>query len=633
MKHTLTSLCRYGGVATLLLVGAPEASRACGGFFCSNFPVNQVNERILFVQDEGTITTHVQIQYNGNAPDFAWILPVPSIPELTVSHNDLFTQLQFATQPSFFLDFKEDQGCGLFFPPFARVLDSAAEAEDGGVQVVSSGRVGPYETAVITADDPDALVQWLEDNNYDLDAVGSELLRPYVDGGFYFLALRLAPDRDLGDLQPIALTYQADQPAIPIRLTAVATQPDMGVLVWVLGEQRAIPQNYLHVQINEARIDWFNGGFNYNEVVTEAANEADGQAFVTDFAGASKIMEQRIFLEGRFSLEGLPSITDPARFIDELLIRGFPRDAQMQSLLRRHIPMPTPVLTEGVLQVVFRGDEDAYLRSVNDGTLQTIAESSFYNNINAYEEYTGRLEFDPVPLIADIEAVIVEPLRDAQKLFDDHPYLTRLFTTLSAEEMTVDPVFAFNPDLPDVTNTHSAEAHFECRDGEETLPEDLVLVITLKDGRQIRSNPFEGFDPNPEPRPFEPAAAVIEQLDTSGPPTTLVRATGIGGEVTTNGEEPNQFALGKNFPNPFNSGTVLPFSVPATSDEAPISLKIYNLLGQSIRTVWTGTARPGTYRLDWDGRDALGNKVSSGVYLYRLESGNIEMTRKLLLLR
>ena len=47
--------------------------------------------------------------------------------------------------------------------------------------------------------------------------------------------LKLAPGRDLGDLQPLALTYAADQPGIPIRLTAVTTQPDLGVLIWVLG--------------------------------------------------------------------------------------------------------------------------------------------------------------------------------------------------------------------------------------------------------------------------------------------------------------------------------------------------------------------------------------------------------------
>ena len=78
----------------LALTSAPK-SYACGGFFCSNFPMNQVAENILFIQGEGTVTTHVQLQYSGSASDFAWILPMPSVPELAVSHNQIFNQLQF----------------------------------------------------------------------------------------------------------------------------------------------------------------------------------------------------------------------------------------------------------------------------------------------------------------------------------------------------------------------------------------------------------------------------------------------------------------------------------------------------------------------------------------------------------
>ena len=158
------------------------------------------------------------------------------------------------------------------------------------VDIASEERVGPYDTAVISSDDAKAVVSWLVDNGYQLGDLGVELLTPYVEEGFYFLALKLAPDRDVGDLQPIALTYAADVPGIPIRLTAVATEPDLGILTYVLGEHRAVPTNYRHVQINKAAINWFFGGFNYQSVVTQAANEAGGQAFVTEYAGSSEVV-------------------------------------------------------------------------------------------------------------------------------------------------------------------------------------------------------------------------------------------------------------------------------------------------------------------------------------------------------
>ena len=72
---------------------------ACGGFFCTTFPMNQVSEQILFVKGEETVTAHVQIRHTGEAHDFAWVLPVPSFPELGISQNAVFQQLGFATRP------------------------------------------------------------------------------------------------------------------------------------------------------------------------------------------------------------------------------------------------------------------------------------------------------------------------------------------------------------------------------------------------------------------------------------------------------------------------------------------------------------------------------------------------------
>lgn len=541
---------------------------ACGGFFCSNVPMNQAAERILFTKrSDGKITTHVQIQFSGSKTDFAWILPVPSVPELGVSHNSVFQQLQFATQPTFQLEWEESD-CEFLPPPIFRnfedgVLEAAA---DGGVEVIAEERIGPYDTAIITSTDPTAMTEWLVDNGYQLDALGADLLRPYTDMGMYFLALRLAPDSDVGDLQPIAMTYEAENPMIPIKLTAIAAEPNMGVQVWILGQDRAIPENYLHVEINEAAIDWLNFGSNYNQVLTDAADEAGGQAFTTEYAGKSSIMADRIYRPGQYDNLGLlASRTDPISFLEGLLILGFPRDTQMQSLIRRNISIPQRVWDEGVLQVIFRGDRERYEEAQKDAVaFQATVERSFYNNMEAYREYLSDVQFDPVAFISDIDNVIITPLREAQALFTDYPYLTRLYTTLSANEMTVDPTFAFNPDLLEVSNIHTAKAKYECPHGEGTNPEDVVVLITLNDGRQLRVKPpFFGI-PNPEPFPlpifvdaaFSPlAASRIERMALSGSSTVIRGLTPVSPDFDNSGEvDFNDFtafaaAFGKRDPN------------------------------------------------------------------------------------
>ena len=614
----------------LTTLSTPNTARACGGFFCQTTPMNQAAERILFVVDQGIVTTHVQIEYSGDAADFAWILPVPSVPDLQISHNEIFNQLQLATQPTFVLNWQlseETERCDMYIEDLMGGCSVCATAGGPSVDVVAEREVGPYHTAIITSEDAGAITTWLEGNGYALDALGKDLLQPYVDEGYYFLVLKLAPDRDQGDLQPIALTYAADEPGIPIRLTAVATQPDMGVLVWILGAHRAIPRNYLHVHINQARIDWLLGGRNYAQVVTEAANEAGGQAFATDYAGSSDIMDQRFYREGRFDIDALRRIQDPADFLDEAFIQqGFPRDQQMRVLLRRHIPIPESVFQEGFLEVVFDGNEERYEAAIEAGWRENWGEVSFYNNLRAYQRYTAEMDYDLMALADDLETIVVEPLRTAQHLFGDHAYLTRLYTTLSAEEMSVDPMFSFNPDLPDVSNIHTADARTVCSDSGQL--EETSAIITLADGRILRPAPFSSVDPTPQTR--LPAAALIEQLNISGPPVVIKRETAVEQENAI-ALLPAAYALLPNYPNPFNSGTILPFEV--STPASTITLRIYDLLGQPVRTLLQGILQPGSHEVVWDGLDHRGSQVASGIYLYRLEAGSTHLTRKLLLLR
>ncbi|MBT7549442.1 MAG: T9SS type A sorting domain-containing protein, partial [Gemmatimonadetes bacterium] len=100
---------------------------------------------------------------------------------------------------------------------------------------------------------------------------------------------------------------------------------------------------------------------------------------------------------------------------------------------------------------------------------------------------------------------------------------------------------------------------------------------------------------------------------------------------TGNGSVPSDWSLRQNYPNPFNSSTVLPFQAPISTADA--ALHIYNLQGQKVRTLVEGPVIAGYREISWDGQDQNGRIVASGVYLYRLKTGSIDLTRKLLFLR
>ncbi len=93
---------------------------------------------------------------------------------------------------------------------------------------------------------------------------------------------------------------------------------------------------------------------------------------------------------------------------------------------------------------------------------------------------------------------------------------------------------------------------------------------------------------------------------------------------------PSSFALEQNYPNPFNSDTVIRFALP---ERGEVQLGVYNLVGQLVVELVRGVREAGSYRVDWDGRDAGGRGLASGVYLYRLRAGERVETRKLVLVR
>lgn len=93
---------------------------------------------------------------------------------------------------------------------------------------------------------------------------------------------------------------------------------------------------------------------------------------------------------------------------------------------------------------------------------------------------------------------------------------------------------------------------------------------------------------------------------------------------------PEDFTLHQNYPNPFNPVTTISFDIARTS---AVELTVFNMLGQTVATIFHGIANPGSYDVTWDGQDDYGNGVASGVYFYRLKSDPASQTRKMLFIK
>lgn len=104
-----------------------------------------------------------------------------------------------------------------------------------------------------------------------------------------------------------------------------------------------------------------------------------------------------------------------------------------------------------------------------------------------------------------------------------------------------------------------------------------------------------------------------------------------GGKDTENkssGKIPDKFSLLQNYPNPFNPTTVVQFKI---TQPAKVSLKIYNILGQLVRVLVDEEKAAGTYTVYWDGNGKNGQPVSSGIYFYKLDAGDLTEVKKMVL--
>ncbi|MFO0744239.1 MAG: DUF2330 domain-containing protein [Myxococcota bacterium] len=518
MRHRLPPLVLGASalalVALALTAVAPRDARACGGFACSaTFPVGQTGpahiaqagERVIFVKGDDGVTMLVEVRYGGDPTEFAWILPIPATRDahgqlppiedlLDVSSAEVFARLQAATDPTFVATI--DQGgagnaCSSSGGFGCGDDGSATKSEDGNgnsiadvhgqspyVTVSGSAKVGPYDATLVEATQADALYTWLGDHGYYQDPAARPLLASYIDKGWAFVTLKLQASSRSGDVRPIVLHLGEDAPCVPLRLTSIAAYDDMPIIVWVVGPARAVPKNFLSAVVNDMALTFPNAP-EYADHVSAAVDQAGGHAWVTEMSGPAADLRPRFL--GDFAEEPFDQATSLLELWRSL--GAFATSDALEAILREELRAPP-----GVDEAAFYDDPTRYIADDGVGFVHDLA------------TLKGR--------IAD---ELVQPLRDASALFADGATLTRFFTTTDAAEMTRDPIFAFNPDLPPVSSVHTAVAA-SGTDGKCSG----FWEVTYPDGRRMRFDTAtvaaKGFPAVAD----EPALLQVEVLDETG---------------------------------------------------------------------------------------------------------------------
>ncbi len=239
LAHVLTS----GTVAAL--VGLNVASTfADGCMMPSNSAfrvrrersyINEPEQKALIYFHNGIEDLVISPSFQGAPSDFAWVVPVPAIPKVEVLRGAPFHELvKWAFPPPVYTERSK-------FKSTEKAMAGAS------VQVIEEKNVGAYHVAVLRSNDSNALGNWLALNQYHLPEAAIPAMNQYIHEGWTFVASKVKNEffgngLSQGVLAPLRLTFPANYPVYPMRLSAANPYP-FKVLIFLAFEPGLIPES------------------------------------------------------------------------------------------------------------------------------------------------------------------------------------------------------------------------------------------------------------------------------------------------------------------------------------------------------------------------------------------------------
>jgi hypothetical protein len=225
----------------LLLALAFRASTAyacgCGIYIPRDGDAQVAQERSLLHWDGLRETIVMSLGVLGSSKQAAILLPVPSQAEVKLADAKIFDELDEMTKP-----LEQTETEWVFLPGFgASAMPPDAVGAAAPVTVLSRQNLGPFDVANLAATDSTALKTWLDENGFQLDPRIAEILAPYVEKNWTFVAVRVQPAQASaqlkGDLAPLHIAFASPELIYPMRSTVLADNPQT-VVLYVLADHR-----------------------------------------------------------------------------------------------------------------------------------------------------------------------------------------------------------------------------------------------------------------------------------------------------------------------------------------------------------------------------------------------------------
>lgn len=453
-----TRFVRWVVLLAWLWLSQTERARAFGGVWsASGEALEQTAEQLILIDNpDGAVTAIIQLTLDGPAQELTWLVPVPAQPNVGFASNTLFQRLLALTAPQHWVEVTDTCSARRGDAGLGEGLAGAPEQSPARAKISERETLRPeaFTTLDLAADSGDLAAE-LTQKGYPVSERLNRELAPYVASGAHWLALKLKKPAGSVIVRPLMIAFAAEQLAIPLRASAGAARADMPLQLWVFGRSHAIPTNYQTLVINDALFDWQSaekfragtspangaGSFgpivpalsNYEEVVTQAANAARaGQGFFVEYSAPASHVRDVLWSE-----------------LDESDAQRIKQQSDGFEALQ--IALQSYRNWDGLRAVVKASTQ---LPQSQGASLDALLENP--------AALRGKVMVDNARFQELLEREVLAPVRDAALLLRGTPYMTQLYTTLSADEMTLDPTFDYNLGLALVSNVRIAKQIMIC---------------------------------------------------------------------------------------------------------------------------------------------------------------------------
>jgi hypothetical protein len=282
----LASLSCLSFAATTLIGAEAEA---CGGCFVPATESTVVTgHRMAMSVSKTQSVLWDQIRYAGDPSEFSWVLPVKPGARVELANDAWFDVLEAGTNTNVT---EPPEGCSSPSPGCGNAFatsDSAgvADFDNGGVTVVHQGTIGPYATVTLSAEDPNALNAWLNDNGYSVPESIQPIIDAYVNEGFDFVALKLQPGKGVQTMKPVRVITPGANFTLPLRMVAAGAAAKVDLVLYMIGEGRYEAANFGNVDVPPSLVTWDfrTDSTNFADLRLAALSAGDGANWLTSYA-------------------------------------------------------------------------------------------------------------------------------------------------------------------------------------------------------------------------------------------------------------------------------------------------------------------------------------------------------------